>query len=48
MGFYLYFSITRLKPGIAFIIVLSSTQKAILKYPGPPKPLPGTVKISSS
>jgi len=44
---YLNFSITRLNPGIAPVIVSSSTQNAILKWPGPPNPLPGTTRISS-
>ena len=36
-----------LNPSAERFITSSSTQKAILMYPGWPKPEPGTVKISS-
>ena len=44
----LYFRIARSKPGIAFRITASSTQKAMRKWPGPLKPLPGTTSTRSS
>ena len=39
---------TLLNPGKALTIVALSTQKAILKYPGPANPVPGTVRMFSS
>ncbi len=38
----------RLKESAEFRITLSSTQKASRKYPGSPKPVPGTARIRSA
>ena len=44
----LHISMAFLNPDIEFLITSSSTQKAMRKYPGPSKPLPGTTNTFCS